>query len=56
MYPTLLGRIENQIIPFSVKKPRSLTFDHADIISPIAYREGDGVLAFLDEVHHHSFL
>lgn len=56
MYPTPLGRIENRIIPFSVEKLRSLTFYHADIISPIAYREGDGVLALLDEVHHHSFL
>lgn len=33
-----------------------LTFDHANVVSPISYGQSDGLLVFLDELHHLSFL
>lgn len=40
------------VSPFTEK----LTFDHANIVSPISYGQSDGLLVFLDEFHHLSFL
>ena len=33
-----------------------LTFDHANVVGAVSYRQGDGLLVFFDELHHLCFL
>ena len=46
----------NETLGMFDRESITLTFNHADIVGPVSYGEGDGFLVFLDEIDDERLL